>query len=64
MNKKSLIKYSHIDYKNSIFLKSYINIDGRILPKFVTTLSPKEQRKLSRSIKSARIMGLLRFLNN
>lgn len=58
------MKYSCFNYKNSNQLKKYINTDGKILPKFVTILSPKDQRKLSKSIKTARILGLLRFLNN
>ena len=68
MNKKSKENMSTnlatINYKNSNFLKKFITNDGKILPKFVTLLTPKDQRKLSKSIKTARIVGLLKFVNN
>lgn len=57
-------KYTYLNYKNSNSLKKFINIEGKIFPKFITTLTPKNQRKLSKSIKIARIIGLLKFLNN
>lgn len=63
-NQKIMINYTHFNYKNSNKLKKYISADGKILPKFITCLSPKNQRRLSKSIKTARILGLLRFLNN
>lgn len=60
-NGKSLIT---INYKNSNFLKKFISSDGKILPKFITSLDPKDQRKLSKAIKTSRIIGLLKFVNN
>lgn len=53
-----------LNYKNSNFLKNFITNDGKILPKFVTLLSPKDQRKISKAIKTSRIIGLLKFINN
>lgn len=53
-----------IDYKNTDFLKQFISIDGKILPRFVTKLSAKKQRKIGKSIKISRIIGLLKFINN
>jgi small subunit ribosomal protein S18 len=68
MNKMSKKNISNnlitINYKNSNFLKKFITNDGKILPKFVTALSPKDQRRLSKSIKMSRIVGLLKFTNN
>lgn len=58
--KKSFV----INYKNSNLLKKFISVEGKILPKFVTILVPKDQRKLSKSIKTSRILGLLKFINN
>ena len=57
-------KSDFLNYKNSNSLKKYISVDGKIFPKFITTLIPKNQRKLSKSVKTARIIGLLKFLNN
>lgn len=59
-----LINYSSLNYKNTNFLKKFIAIDGKILPKYITILDPKNQRKLSKSVKVSRILGLLKFINN
>ena len=48
-----------IDYKNIKLLKKYISESGRILPSRVTSVSLNKQKELSRSIKRARILGLL-----
>ena len=64
MKNKNRIFYYLLDYKNTNLLKKYISTDGKILPKFITVLSPKSQRKLSKSIKKSRIIGLMKFLNN
>jgi small subunit ribosomal protein S18 len=48
-----------IDYKNIKLLKKYLSESGRILPSRVTSVSLKKQKKLSRSIKRARLLALL-----
>tara|TARA_Y100000590_G_scaffold44100_1_gene46948 strand:- start:965 stop:1237 length:273 start_codon:yes stop_codon:yes gene_type:complete len=48
-----------IDYKNIKLLRRYISETGRILPSRVTSVSLNKQRELSRSIKRARILGLI-----
>ena len=48
-----------LDYKNIKLLKRYISESGRILPSRITSVSLNKQRELSRSIKRARILGLL-----
>ena len=48
-----------IDYKNIKLLKKYISENGKILPSRVTSVSQKKQRKLSLSIKRARILALI-----
>ncbi len=48
-----------IDYKNIKLLKRYISENGKILPSRVTSVSQKKQRKLSLSIKRARILALI-----
>ena len=48
-----------VDYKNIKLLKRYISESGRILPSRVTSVSLNKQKKLSRSIKRARLLALL-----
>ena len=48
-----------VDYKNIKLLRSYISENGKILPSRITSVSQKKQRLLSRSIKRARILGLV-----
>ena len=48
-----------VDYKNIKVLKKYISESGRILPSRVTSVSLNKQKQLSRSIKKARLLGLL-----
>jgi len=48
-----------IDYKNIKLLKRYISENGKILPSRITSVSQKKQRKLSLSIKRARILALI-----
>ena len=48
-----------IDYKNIKLLKRYISESGKILPSRITSVSFKKQRELSKSIKRARLLGLI-----
>ena len=57
--KKSGIKY--IDYKDPIFLKQFINDQGKILPRTITGTSLKYQKKVAQAIKRARHLGLLPY---
>jgi ribosomal protein S18 len=52
-----------IDYKHCGLLQRYIGLGGKILPRRQTRLSAKQQRYIAKTIKSARIMGLLPFVN-
>ena len=58
--KKSGIKY--IDYKDPDFLMRFVNEQGKILPRRVTGLTSKQQKKLNKLIKTARIAALLPFV--
>ena len=58
--KKSGIKY--VDYKDADFLLKFVNEQGKILPRRQTKLTAKQQRYIAKTIKSARIMGLLPFV--
>lgn len=51
-----------IDYKNAHQLKQFISTRGRILPPSKTGVCAKCQRKLTVSIKRARLLGLLPYV--
>jgi len=52
-----------IDYKDTQLLRRFINSYMKILPKKRTGTCAWHQRKLAKSIKQARIMALLPFIN-
>nr|YP_010733687.1 ribosomal protein S18 [Gayralia brasiliensis]YP_010733761.1 ribosomal protein S18 [Monostroma nitidum]WEG92958.1 ribosomal protein S18 [Gayralia brasiliensis]WEG93032.1 ribosomal protein S18 [Monostroma nitidum] len=52
-----------IDYKNIALLRKYISVEGKILSRRLTRLTAKQQRHISTAIKTARIVGLLPFIN-
>jgi len=52
-----------IDYKDVDLLKKFITEHGKILPRRLTGLTAKQQRDLTNSVKRARILALLPFVN-
>ena len=48
-----------IDYKNISLLKKYISDNGKIISSKITSVSFGKQKKLTREIKKAKILGLL-----
>ena len=54
------IKY--IDYKDPDYLLKFINEQGKILPRRTTGLNSKQQKKITKLIKTARIAALLPFV--
>ncbi len=52
-----------IDYKHCGLLQRYIGLGGKILPRRQTRLTAKQQRFVAKTIKTARVMGLLPFVN-
>jgi len=50
-----------IDYKEPEILKEFITERGKILPRRITGVCSRHQRKLSVAIKKARILALLPF---
>tara|TARA_Y100001958_G_C20904122_1_gene325017 strand:- start:45 stop:317 length:273 start_codon:yes stop_codon:yes gene_type:complete len=48
-----------IDYKNIGLLKKYVSENGKIVSSKITSVSFNKQRKLTREIKKAKILGLL-----
>ena len=57
------VSESEINYKNLDLLKKFISTGGRILPRRITNVSSKKQRRLKEQIKVARILALLPFVN-
>ena len=55
------LDFDTLDYKNTTALMSFINEQGKILPRRTTGLSSKEQKKVQKLIKRARIAALLPF---
>ena len=51
-----------IDYKNVELLKKYLTKFGKIIPRYYSGVSLKNQKRLSREIKKARIMALIPFV--
>lgn len=60
---KSVYNRRIIDYKHCGLLQKYIGLGGKILPRRQTKLTAKQQRYVAKTIKSARIMGLLPFVS-
>ena len=50
-----------IDYKNVELLRSYLTVFGRIVPRYYSGVSLKQQKMLARAIKRAREMALLPY---
>ena len=48
-----------VDYKNIDLLKNYISYNGQIISSIFTSLSYGKQKKLTKEIKKAKILGLL-----
>jgi small subunit ribosomal protein S18 len=56
------IKY--VDYKDTDFLVSFLNEQGKILPRRLSGNSLKYQRKVASAIKRARYMALLPYVTD
>jgi len=54
---------SLLDYKDIDLLRQFISEQGKILSRRSTGLTSKQQKKLSKAIKQARILALLPFSN-
>ena len=53
---------SKINYKDVKTLGTFLSDQGKILPRRVTGLSSKQQKKITKLIKTARIAALLPFV--
>ena len=48
-----------IDYKNISLLRKYVSDNGKIISSKITSVSYNKQKKLTREIKRAKILGLV-----
>ena len=48
-----------VDYKNISLLKKYVSENGKIISSKITSVSSGKQKKLTKEIKKAKILGLL-----
>jgi len=56
------VNFDLITYKDIKILTNYLSEQGKILPRRVTGLSSKQQKKVTKLIKTARIAALLPFV--
>jgi len=56
------IAFETLDYKNTTILSAFISDQGKILTRRTTGLSSKQQKKVQKLIKRARIASLLPFV--
>lgn len=57
--KYQLSKDADINYKNISLLQKYLNDRGKVVPRRITGVTAKEQRRLIEAIKNARFLSLL-----
>ena len=61
-NTKESIDFKALTYKDNRILTNFLSDQGKILPRRITGLSSKEQKKITKLIKTARIAALLPFV--
>ena len=57
-----VINFDELNYKDTNILLKFLSEQGKILPRRVTGLSSKQQKKVTKLIKMARISALLPFV--
>ena len=62
--KKDPLEWIEIDYKNVELLSKYITKFWKIVPRYYSWVSLKNQKKLAKAIKRARMMALLPFVKS
>ena len=61
-NSSESVNFDSLTYKDIKVLTNYISEQGKILPRRITGLSSKQQKKVTKLIKTARIAALLPFV--
>ena len=60
----SRVRICKINFKDYKFLRKFITEQGKIIPGFVTGVSAKYQRMLTKEIKKARNIALLPYVHD
>ncbi len=55
---------AYIDWKDVDFLGRFIPERGKIMPRRISGVNAKDQRRLARAIKRARVMALLPYVSD
>lgn len=55
---------AYIDWKDADYLSRFIPERGKIMPRRISGVSAKDQRRLARAIKRARVMALLPYVSD
>ena len=61
-NSKSPNNIQNLSYRDIDILNEYINEQGKILPRRINNIKIKQQKKITKSIKKARILALMTFV--
>ena len=59
---KESINFELLSYKDTKILSNFISDQGKIIPRRITGLTSKEQKKITKLIKTARVAALLPFV--
>jgi len=62
VNQVNEMDSNSLTYKNVDILSNFLNEQGKILPRRVTDLNSKQQKKITKLIKQARIATLIPFI--
>ena len=62
VNQVNEMNNNTLTYKNVDILSNFLNEQGKILPRRTTGLNSKQQKKITKLIKTARIAALLPFV--
>lgn len=54
----------YIDWKDTDYLKRFVPERGKIMPRRISLISAKDQRRLAKAIKRARAVALLPFVGD
>lgn len=55
---------AYLDWKDVDFLKKFIPERGKIMPRRISGVNAKDQRRLAQAIKRARTMALIPFVSD
>ena len=61
-NNQDSVNFDLLTYKDIKILTNYLSEQGKILPRRTTGLTSKQQKKITKLIKTARIAALLPFV--